>query len=107
MSSIPKPGHIIVHTVDGDVEMPKAEAFPHQPRHIVDGDSRFIWVRNCPLDDKGIFQERLGGSVRFGSVAVSPISGVIVAGNVGVFIHEGHDYHTLCAVNFHAKHGWY
>ncbi|MCH8821514.1 hypothetical protein IID23_03235 [Patescibacteria group bacterium] len=107
MGKIPKPGHVILHTKTGDVEMPESEAFPHKPPPIVDEGGRFVWTRNVPLDDQQLFQERLGDSVRFGNVAVSPSDGVEVAGNVGVFIHEDHDYHTLMAIDFYEKHGWY
>jgi hypothetical protein len=101
-----KSNHVIMHYSDGrDVEMPRVEALPYAPKPIVDGDFQFIWTRNVSVKESEVFQSRLGDSIRFGE-AVSPVFGHKVPGSVAVFIREDHDYQTMTADRFKAKHGW-
>lgn len=105
MSKIKK-GMVRLKYTDGkEVEMPRSEALAYEPKPIVEGNSRFIWVRNVSSKQEGLFRERLGDSVRFGA-AVSPITGQSVPNSISLFIRDDHEFHTLGPEEFRAKHGW-
>jgi hypothetical protein len=103
--ALPKPGNVIVHTPQGDVEMPESQALPYKPQPIVEGEVKFLWTRNIYVTERQMFQERFGESVRFAD-AVSPITGEAIPVSVAVFVREDHDYHTLKAGDFQEKYGW-
>jgi hypothetical protein len=106
MPVLPRPGHVIIHTGHGDLELPESQALPYKPEPIVVVNTRFLWNRNVPEDEAPLYRRRLGESVRFQREAVSPLIGDVVPGHAGVFIREDHEIHTLTAAAFFEKYGW-